>query len=64
MVLSYAMMLRYSFDEPEEAALLEAAVQRVLASGKRTRDLMAPGLTEVSTSEMGDALIYELSAAQ
>ncbi len=64
MILSFAMMLRYSFDEPEEAALLEAAVERVLASGKRTRDLASPGTTPVSTAEMGEALIYELSAAQ
>ena len=64
MILSLAMMLRYSFDEPEEADLLETAVSRVLAAGKRTRDLMSPGCTEVSTAEMGEALIYELAAAQ
>jgi len=64
MILSLAMMLRYSFDEPEEAQLLETAVQRVLAAGKRTRDLMSPGCTEVSTAEMGEALIYELSSSQ
>jgi 3-isopropylmalate dehydrogenase len=64
MILSLAMALRYSFDEPEEAALLETAVERVLASGKRTRDLMAPGYSEVSTAAMGEAVIYQLSAAQ
>jgi len=64
MVLSLAMMLRYSFDEPEEAELLEKAVQRVLGAGKRTRDLMAPGCSEVTTAEMGEALIYELSSSQ
>jgi len=64
MVLSLAMMLRYSFDEPEEAELLEKAVQRVLGAGKRTRDLMAPGCSEVTTAEMGEALIYELAASQ
>ncbi|MFP4271146.1 MAG: 3-isopropylmalate dehydrogenase [Alphaproteobacteria bacterium] len=64
MLLSVAMMLRYSFDEPEEADLLETAVQRVLAAGKRTRDVMAPGCTEVTTSEMGEAIVYEMAAAQ
>ena len=64
MILSLAMALRYSFDEPEEADLLEGAVQRVLATGKRTRDLMGPGCTEVTTAEMGEALIYELSSSQ
>ena len=64
MILSLAMMLRYSFDEPEEAALLETAVQRVLGAGKRTRDLMGPGCSEVTTAEMGEALIYELSSSQ
>jgi len=64
MVLSFAMMLRYSFDEPEEAALIETAVERVLASGKRTRDLMGPGTNPVSTVEMGEALIYELASSQ
>jgi 3-isopropylmalate dehydrogenase len=64
MILSFAMMLRYSFDEPEEADLLETAVERVLAAGKRTRDLMSPGFTEVSTAEMGTALVYELAASQ
>ena len=64
MILSFAMMLRYSFDEGAEAALLEGAIERVLTAGKRTRDLMEPGLTELSTSEMGEAIIYELAAAQ
>ncbi len=64
MLLSLAMMLRYSFDEPAEAALLEGAIERVLSAGKRTRDLMAPDCTEVSTSEMGEAITVELAAAQ
>jgi len=64
MILSFAMMLRYSFDEPEEAQLLETAVERVLGAGKRTRDLAGTGATEVATSEMGDAILYELSVSQ
>jgi 3-isopropylmalate dehydrogenase len=59
-VLSLAMMLRYSFDQEEEAKLLESAVDRILASGRRTADIMTPGATQVSTTGMGDALLAEL----
>jgi 3-isopropylmalate dehydrogenase len=59
-ILSLAMMLRYSFDQEAEAKLLEGAVDRVLASGKRTADIMTPGATQVSTAGMGDALLAEL----
>ncbi|MBI4184247.1 MAG: 3-isopropylmalate dehydrogenase [Proteobacteria bacterium] len=59
-VLSFAMMLRYSFDMAEDAGLIEAAVERVLARGVRTADIMQPGMTKVSTRGMGEALIVEL----
>ncbi|MFY0659379.1 MAG: 3-isopropylmalate dehydrogenase [Shimia sp.] len=63
-VLSFAMALRYSFDEGAEADRLEAAVEKVLADGVRTADLMqADGGTPVSTSEMGDALLAALDAS-
>ncbi len=59
-LLSFAMMLRYSFDLEEDAALVEQAVECVLAAGYRTADIMQDGRTLVSTSEMGAALIREL----
>ncbi|MBE1294246.1 MAG: 3-isopropylmalate dehydrogenase [Rhodobacteraceae bacterium] len=63
-VLSFAMALRYSFNEGTEADRLEAAVEKVLADGVRTADLMqAEGGTPVSTSEMGDALLAALDAS-
>ncbi len=63
-VLSFAMALRYSFSEGAEADRLEAAVEKVLADGVRTGDLMqADGGTPVSTSEMGDALLAALDAS-
>ncbi|SMP02917.1 3-isopropylmalate dehydrogenase [Shimia sagamensis] len=63
-VLSFAMALRYSFDQGAEADRLEAAVEKVLADGVRTADLMqADGGTPVSTSEMGDALLAALDAS-
>ncbi|SFJ70422.1 3-isopropylmalate dehydrogenase [Jannaschia pohangensis] len=63
-ILSFAMALRYSFDEGENADLLEGAVQKVLADGVRTADLMGPeGGSPVSTTEMGDAILAALDAA-
>ena len=55
-VLSAAMMLRYSFDLDQEAAAVEAAVQKVLTEGWRTADIMAEGCTKVGTTEMGDLI--------
>ena len=63
-VLSFAMALRYSFDAGAEADRLEGAVQKVLADGVRTADLMqADGGTPVSTGEMGDAILAALDAS-
>ncbi len=56
MVLSVAMMLRYSFGLPEEAEAVENAVDRVLESGHRTYDIVSEGHTKVGTSEMGDRI--------
>ena len=60
MMLSYAMMLRYSFDMDKEAELVEQAVQNVLAGGLRTADIMQNKTARVSTDVMGDALLNEL----
>jgi 3-isopropylmalate dehydrogenase len=59
-VLSFAMMLRYSFDLAKEADLVEDAVKGVLAGGLRTADIMQAGKAKVSTTVMGDALLREL----
>src|SRR5215469_482976 len=59
-LLSFAMMLRYSFDMPEEAAMVEKAVHRALAEGARTADILQPGMTRVSTTAMGDTVLREL----
>ena len=61
-ILSAAMMLRYSLDQPEAAARIEAAVQQVLASGLRTADIGSAGTRRVGTREMGDAVVAALSA--
>ncbi|MCA0907834.1 3-isopropylmalate dehydrogenase [Ruegeria sp. HKCCD6228] len=63
-ILSFAMALRYSFDQGEEADRLEAAIEKVLADGVRTGDLLADeGVQPVSTSEMGDAILSALDAS-
>jgi 3-isopropylmalate dehydrogenase len=62
-ILSFAMMLRYSFDMAEAADLVENAVRRALASGVRTGDIMQPGSAPVSTRVMGDTILRELEKA-
>ncbi len=59
-VLSFAMALRYSLDLDKEAEVLEKAVQDVLNDGLRTKDILSKGMKEVSTSQMGDAIISKL----
>ena len=55
MVLSVAMMLKYSFDMPAEASWIERAVARVLADGYRTGDIYREGEgKKVGTTEMGE----------
>ncbi len=54
-ILSVAMMLKYSFEMPAEAAWIEEAVERVLADGYRTGDIYREGEgNKVGTTEMGD----------
>ncbi|MDJ0821396.1 MAG: 3-isopropylmalate dehydrogenase [Paracoccaceae bacterium] len=63
-ILSFAMALRYSFDQGAEADRLEQAVEKVLADGVRTADLLGEeGVDPVSTSEMGDAVLAALDAS-
>jgi len=59
-MLSFAMLLRYSFDMNEDAALIEQGVLNVLKSGLRTADIMAPGTARVGTAVMGEAVLREL----
>jgi 3-isopropylmalate dehydrogenase len=59
-ILSVAMMLRYSLDEPEMADKIEQAVEKVLDDGLRTPDIMSDGMTEVNCEAMGDAVVDAL----
>ena len=60
-ILSVAMMLRFTLQQPEAAARIEQAVQAVLASGLRTADIWAEGTTKVGTRQMGDAVVAALA---
>jgi len=59
-ILSFAMLLRYSFDREDDAALIERAVARVLDSGLRTADIMSDGMARVGTEMMGQAVLREM----
>ena len=59
-ILSFAMLLRYSFEMEDDAKLIERACTNVLASGLRTADVMVPGAAKVGTSVMGESVVREL----
>ena len=59
-ILSLSMALRYSLDMDKEANQLDKAVQNVLDDGLRTKDIMSKNMKEVTTSDMGDAIISKL----
>ena len=59
-ILSLSMALRYSLDLDKEADQLDAAVQKVLDDGLRTKDIISKGKKEVTTTDMGDAIISKL----
>ncbi len=61
-ILSVAMMLRYSLDEPALAQRIEDAVGKVLDDGLRTADIASEGTRTVSTAEMGDAVLAAFEA--
>jgi 3-isopropylmalate dehydrogenase len=52
MILSAAMLLRYSLGLEREAAAVERAVERALAAGARTYDVVESGRKPLGTREM------------
>ncbi|MCK9229731.1 MAG: 3-isopropylmalate dehydrogenase [Syntrophales bacterium] len=55
-ILSMAMMLRYSLDEPEAADTVEQAVADVISEGIHTADIALDKARAVPTAVMGDAI--------
>jgi 3-isopropylmalate dehydrogenase len=60
-ILSAAMMLRYTLNQPAAADRIESAVQAVLAAGLRTADIWSEGARKVGTREMGDAVVAAIT---
>jgi 3-isopropylmalate dehydrogenase len=56
-ILSAAMMLRYTLNQPQAADRIESAVDVVLSAGLRTADIWSEGTTRVGTQAMGDAVV-------
>lgn len=58
-ILSVAMMLRYSLNQPKAAEAIEAAVAKALEKN-RTPDIYEEGMNKVSCEQMGDIVCAEL----
>ncbi len=62
MISSFGMALRYSFELGDLADKVDAAIAAVLDKGLRTADIKSAGITQVSTAQMGEAILKELQA--
>lgn len=60
MILSAAMMLRWSFGLNDEAARVEKAVEQALNDGLRCKDIASAGTKVLTTKQMGKAIIQRL----
>ena len=60
-ILSAAMMLRYSLDLDTASHAIEAAVAQVLKENYRTVDIMSEGMTQCTTTQMGDLIANHLA---
>jgi len=66
MILSAAMMLKYDLDRPDEAQLLEEAVEAVLDMGLRTADIKqdGDGCELIGCVEMGEAVAKQVETLE
>ena len=62
-ILSLAMMMRYTFNQPAAAVRIEGAVRKALGSGLRTADIARKGEPVCGTRAMGDAVVAGMQAA-
>jgi 3-isopropylmalate dehydrogenase len=60
-IASAALMLRHSLGLEAEATAVEEAITQAIAAGARTADIAGDGETRVSTDEMTDEIIRNLS---
>lgn len=59
-ILSGAMMLKYSFGLDVAYGKIFTAIEKTLAEGYRTIDIMSPGKKQVGTAEMGELIAERL----
>ena len=55
-ILSVAMLMKYSFNEPTIFNKINDAVRKVLSEGYATEDIAQKDSKVISTSEMGDRI--------
>ena len=60
MILSMAMMFRYTFGRADIAGRIDKAVRAALAAGLRTADIASKGTKPTTTAEMGAAVVKAL----
>ncbi len=61
-ILSAALLLRYSLNHEDAAAMIERAVDVVLQAGYRTADIATAGQSAIGTCAMGQSVIEKLGA--
>ena len=59
-ILSFSMMLFYSFENKELSQIIDNSVKNVLNKGFRTEDIMDKKSKKVGTMEMGDLIIEDI----
>ncbi len=59
-ILSFSMMLFYSFNNQKLSKIIDESVKKVLNNGFRTADIMDEKSQKVGTKQMGDLIIEEI----
>ena len=60
MILSIALLLRYSLKLEDEASFLEKSIENVISAGARTKDIATAGQVILNTEEMTNCIIRDL----
>ena len=60
MILSIALLLRYSLKLEDEASFLEKSIENVISAGARTKDIATAGQVVLNTEEMTNYIIRDL----
>lgn len=60
LIMSAALMMRYSFNLEREAKLIEDAIDKVIAQGYSTKDIYFEGRQCIGTNQMGDLIAQEI----